>query len=47
MPPLVADWNVRRLGLAREKRHMDSTALLDFYRMLDQFLTSSRSSLAY
>lgn len=47
VPELVSNWNVKRLGLTREKRHMDSTAVLDFYRQLDEFLTSRRSPLAF
>ncbi|KAF5837552.1 RNA pol II accessory factor, Cdc73 family-domain-containing protein [Dunaliella salina] len=47
VPELVANWNIKCLGLTRERRHMDMTVALDFYRHLDAFLYSRRSNLAY
>lgn len=47
VPEVVMSWNVKRLGLAREKRHMDMPVMLDFYRHLDAFLVAQRSNLAF
>ncbi|KAL6754061.1 RNA pol II accessory factor, Cdc73 family-domain-containing protein [Haematococcus lacustris] len=47
VPPAVASWNVKPLGFVREKRHMDMTVMLDFYKHLDAFLLSRKCSLAY
>jgi hypothetical protein len=47
IPEAVTTWNVKRLGIAREKRHMDMPVMLDFYRHLDNFLTAQRSTLAF
>lgn len=47
VPEVVAGWNVRRLGLAREKRHMDTPVLLDLFGHLDAFLSARKSPLAY
>ena len=43
----VGNWNVKRLGLHRENRHLDMTALIDFYRHLDNFLLARKSTLAF
>lgn len=47
VPDTVANWNVKRLGLHRENRHLDMTALIDFYRHLDNFLLARKSTLAF
>lgn len=47
VPELVQGWNVKRVGLQREKRHMDAPAMLDFWRHLDTFLATRKSPLAY
>mmetsp|Transcript_5007 Transcript_5007/g.10824 ORF Transcript_5007/g.10824 Transcript_5007/m.10824 type:complete len:494 (-) Transcript_5007:500-1981(-) len=47
VPELVANWNVKRLGLHRANRHLDTTTILDLYRTLDSFLAARKSQLAY
>jgi hypothetical protein len=47
IPEVVTSWNVKRLGIAREKRHMDMPVVLDFFRHLDNFLTAQQSTLAF
>ncbi|GAX79100.1 hypothetical protein CEUSTIGMA_g6540.t1 [Chlamydomonas eustigma] len=47
IPEAVTNWNVRKLALHKDNRHLDMTVLLGVYRHLDTFLSSRKSTLAY
>ncbi len=47
VPEAVSKWNVKKMPLHKENRHLDGAALLDVYRHLDAFLASKKSQLAY
>jgi parafibromin len=47
IPEAVSNWNVRKLALHKDNRHLDMTVLLDLYRHLDTFLSARKSSLAF
>ncbi|CAN0436054.1 unnamed protein product [Ectocarpus fasciculatus] len=34
----VSQWNVRVLEINKHKRHLDKGALLEFWRLLDEFM---------
>jgi parafibromin len=37
----VSSWNVSKLTISRSKRHLDSTAVLNFWEKLEKFLETS------
>lgn len=39
VPDVISQWNVKVLPINKHKRHLDKTAILNFWKVLDQELT--------
>jgi len=49
VPDTVKSWNVKLLPVSREKhkRHLDRTAVLQFWAAVDKFAAAKKSNLKY
>jgi len=46
-PPLIKQWNVKRIHINKNKRHLDKTAMLEFWEILDKFIARKKPFLKY